>query len=96
MTVSQSNVNQTFDNDLEKFDASAATTLMNSKHTQSKLNALFLDTRQFNMSSQEYIPELSKPGALELYDKTSLDDKESPFRGSNANLIHDFQDIRVM
>lgn len=48
------------------------------------------------MSSKEYLPELSKPGALELYDKTSLEDKNSPFRSSNINLHKDFTQIRVL
>ena len=57
-----------FDNDLEKFDMSGAATLMQSKNTMSKQNSLFLDTRQFNMSSKKYIPQLSKPGGLEFFD----------------------------
>ena len=57
---------------------------------------MFLDTNLFNMSSTDYIPELSKPGALELYDKTLIDDKESPFRSSNVNLHQDFTEIRVL
>ena len=75
-----------FDNELEKFDSSAATTLMQSKHTQSKLNSMFLDTSQFNMSSRDYIPALSKPGALEQFDKLDPNDATSPFRSSNVNL----------
>ena len=41
---------------------------MQSKHTQSKLNQLFVDTRVFNLSSNEYLQELSKPGAVEYID----------------------------
>lgn len=42
------------------------------KHTQSKLNSLFQDTNQFNLSKKEYNPQLSMPGALERLDKDYL------------------------
>jgi hypothetical protein len=58
-----------FDTEDEKFDPAGASSLMQSKKTWSKLNPLFMDTRVFNMSSAEYMPELSKPGGLERMEK---------------------------
>ena len=57
---------------------------------------MFLDTNQFNLSSKDYIPALSKPGALELFDETDPNDEKSPFRSSNVNLNKDFSSIRVL
>jgi len=57
---------------------------------------MFLDTSQFNISSKDYIPALSKPGALELYDNADLNDEKNPFRSSNINLNKDFTSIRVL
>ena len=49
------------------------------------------------MSSRDYIPALSKPGALELYDKEADPySMNSPFRSSNINLNNDFSTIRVL
>jgi len=41
-----------------------------------------MDTRVFNMSSAEYIPELSKPGGLEQLESGG----GSPFKSSQKNL----------
>ena len=51
--------------------------MMSSKHAQSRVNSLFLDTRVFNTSSKEYISDLNKPGALERLNSTSFEDPES-------------------
>lgn len=55
--------------DPKRFDRAGAANMMQSKHTQSKQNSLFLDTRMFDMISVEYNPDLSKPNALESIDK---------------------------
>jgi hypothetical protein len=66
----------------EKFDTLGAGNLMSSKHTQSKMNSLFLDTKVFNMSSAEYIGELSLPGALE---RLNSDDGASPLNNKKTD-----------
>lgn len=50
--------------DQDKFDSAGASNLMQSKHTKSKMNSLFLDTKMFDTSSLHYDASLSKPGAL--------------------------------
>ena len=60
---------RTFDTEAEKFDEAGASSLMASKKTWGKLNPLFLDTKVFNQSSNDYAPELSKPAGLEQYEK---------------------------
>jgi len=42
---------------------------MQAKGTLSKNNGMFQDTRMFNISSVDYNPNYSKPGALEALDK---------------------------
>jgi len=78
-----------FENDEDKFDGLGAGNLMSAKHTQSKMNSLFLDTKVFNMSSAQYMPELSLPGALE---RLNSDDGSSPRNMSKNNL--DFLTLR--
>ena len=78
-----------FDPDQERFDDEAATTMMQSKHTLSKLNSLFLDTKIFNMTKPEYMPELSMPGSLEKIDSL----QESPFMTSKKQNTN-FSQIR--
>ena len=68
-----------FDTDGEKFDSEAATTAMLSKHTTSKMNSMFMDTKMFNMSKPQYMKELGLPGSLERIDKLP----ESPFQKGN-------------
>ena len=80
-----------FENDEEKFDTLGAGNLMSSKHTRSKTNALFLDTKVFNMSSAQYMPELSLPGALE---RLNSDDGTSPLSMSKKSIGLDFQGLR--
>ena len=81
-----------FANEEEKFDTLGAGNLMSSKHTQSKMNALFLDTRVFNMSSAEYIPELSLPGAL---DRLNSEEGTSPLDRGKKDKFASFIDIRT-
>lgn len=80
-----------FDTEEEKFDGLGAGNLMSSKHTQSRTNALFLDTRVFNMSSAEYMPELSLPGALE---RLNSDDGTSPLNRMKQDKHTNFQTLR--
>ena len=81
-----------FENEEEKFDGLGAGNLMSSKHTQSKMNSLFLDTKVFNMSSAQYMPELSLPGALE---RLNSDDGSSPQNSSKKAINLDFLTLRV-
>lgn len=55
------------------------------------MNALFLDTRVFNMSSAEYIPELSLPGALE---RLNSEEGTSPLNREKKDKFASFIDIR--
>lgn len=55
------------------------------------MNALFLDTRVFNMSSAEYIPELSLPGALE---RLNSEDGSSPLNRDKKDRMASFLDLR--
>ena len=80
-----------FDSEEEKFDGLGAGNLMSSKHTQSKINSLFLDTKVFNMSSAEYIPELSLPGALE---RLNSDDGSSPLEKIKRDQRANFRSLR--
>ena len=82
---------QSFSTDAEKFDPTGAANLMQSKHTASKQNSLFQDTRMFNMSSVEYNSMLSQPGALEALDK----DYDSMQRKAGRTMAQDFQSIRA-
>ena len=66
--------------------------MMQSKNTWSKLNPLFMDTRVFNLSSGDYMPELSKPGGLERLEK----DGGSAHEVSQKTLTQDFNSIRAM
>jgi len=68
-SVAGSATGRTFETEEEKFDEAGASSLMASKKTWSKLNPLFLDTRVFNVGSNDYAPELSKPTGLEQYEK---------------------------
>ena len=82
-SLQDTRVTQTFATEAEKFDLTGAVNIMESKHTQSKQNSLFQDTRMFNMSSMEYNSRLSEPGALEALDK----DYESMQKKGNKFLI---------
>ena len=88
---------RTFDTEAEKFDEEGAASLMASKKTWGKLNPLFLDTRMFNQSSQDYAPELSKPAGLEQYEK-EMDGSSgggSPFKQSQNEHNQSFGSIRA-
>ena len=80
-----------FDNDNEKFDTLGAGNLLSSKPTQSKLNALFMDTRVFNMSSAQYIPDLSLPGAL---DRLNSNDGSSPLNRDRREKNASYANLR--
>lgn len=55
------------------------------------MNSLFLDTKVFNMSSAEYIAELSLPGALE---RLNSDDGASPLEKMKRDERANFQSLR--
>jgi len=74
--------------DSDPFDNEAALNMIRSKHTTSKLNNMFLDTKVFNQSKPEYIEDLSLPGSLERIDSQA----ESPFIPKKGN--QGFYDIR--
>ena len=58
-----------------------------------------MDTRVFNLSSNEYLPELSKPGAVEYIDaeldKSPKGADLSVFSNTLKNQVLDFSKIRV-
>lgn len=76
--------NELFTGEDSFFDGTGATNLMSSKHTQSRMNSLFLDTNLFNTSSTGYVAELNQPGALERLNEYGLDGDKSILRRKSA------------
>lgn len=76
--------NELFTGEDSFFDGTGATNLMSSKHTQSRMNSLFLDTNLFNTSSTGYVAELNQPGALERLNEFGLDGDKSILRRKSA------------
>ena len=79
-----------FESEAEKFDRAAASCVIQSKHTRNKQNSLFMDTRVFNQSKNEYLEKLSMPGALEEVDAL----EESPFDEKKKKYNNNYTEIK--